>query len=290
MAAHVSATGCNRAAACVAYLNSISLHKPSQHFGPPVCRILEAGLPADTLDAPGNYSLKNWVNWGYNHYRLDELLAPIITAHRARLEAEEQARLRVERRKLMDDRWGGGEGGGLRVVHSMQPPSQQAANCWLAVERPLLPSDVPNFAPPPAAWPPRGCSASGATGATTALSPAARRMACRRCWARRGASTRRGWPRASATASWLSGAPAWLPVQQAETAGSSCSGQPYTLQLPLWLPCSRVHPTARPHSNVLQAGHCRPALLPQHIPHVCGLAEDRQAGSGQAALRRDGAQ
>ena len=42
---------------------------------------------------------------GYYWQSLDQVLAPIIERHRQQLEAEEQARLRHERTKLLDDRW-----------------------------------------------------------------------------------------------------------------------------------------------------------------------------------------
>lgn len=75
----------------------------------PVCfrRLAEHGLPADTAQVVANYRLREWVQWGGHYWgaqSLGDLLAPIIQQHQARQEAEEQERLRSERRKLLDDR------------------------------------------------------------------------------------------------------------------------------------------------------------------------------------------
>lgn len=86
---------------------------------PPTRRILEAGLPADTLEAQANYTLKYWVDWGSPYYGdLDEVLAPIIARHQARLEVEEQLQLRAERRTLIDDRWAQSEPTATPILRS----------------------------------------------------------------------------------------------------------------------------------------------------------------------------
>lgn len=68
------------------------------------CRLAENRLPPDTAEVQINYRLRDWVRWGSQWLgTLDELLAPIIERHQARLDAEEKLRLRAERTKLLDD-------------------------------------------------------------------------------------------------------------------------------------------------------------------------------------------
>lgn len=80
-----------------------SCHASLAAFPP---RLAEKGLPPNTAEDQINYRLRDWVKWGGDYWAesLDDMLAPIIQRHRERLEAEEKARLRAERTKLLDDR------------------------------------------------------------------------------------------------------------------------------------------------------------------------------------------
>lgn len=120
---------------------------------PCACRLVEIGLAADAWKTASNTNrdfnnLRYWVDSGYDYWGgLEQLLAPIITQHQARLAREEAERQRQELQQRLDDRWAQGAACNASGLCWRQFPIVGMLPCLPA---PFL------AACPPAAWPPRG--------------------------------------------------------------------------------------------------------------------------------------
>lgn len=70
----------------------------------PWCRLLESRLPMHTMRS--SWELRDWVEYGFMYGgALDGIIAELVEQQRLKGEREEQAHQRVERTRLLNDRW-----------------------------------------------------------------------------------------------------------------------------------------------------------------------------------------